>query len=86
MKTFSDLLDTELWLEVVCNGNLVRLPLHDALEFSADSTVTIDGIEVLPKYRHLANDRVLAINEPFYQWLHRITGQGWLLKPYLKNS
>jgi len=24
---------------------------------------------------------LLAINEPFYRWQHRITGQGWLLEP-----
>lgn len=23
----------------------------------------------------------LKINEPFYRWKHRITGQGWLLEP-----
>ena len=23
----------------------------------------------------------LKINEPFYRWRHRITGQGWLLEP-----
>lgn len=23
----------------------------------------------------------LKINEPFYKWKHRITGQGWLLEP-----
>jgi hypothetical protein len=23
----------------------------------------------------------LSIQEPFYQWKHRITGQGWLLHP-----
>jgi hypothetical protein len=23
----------------------------------------------------------LQINEPFYRWKHRITGQGWLLQP-----
>lgn len=23
----------------------------------------------------------LSITEPFYQWLHRVSGQGWLLKP-----
>lgn len=24
---------------------------------------------------------ILDITEPFYQWRHRVTGQGWLLKP-----
>jgi len=24
---------------------------------------------------------ILDISEPFYRWQHRITGQGWLLKP-----
>lgn len=61
--------------------------------------LTIDGMEIIPNYVHLAtyhNERglelftnylgfngswVLDINEPFYQWRHRVTGQGWLLEP-----
>ena len=25
----------------------------------------------------------LKIDEPFYRWKHKITGQGWLLEPYI---
>lgn len=48
----------------------------------------IDGYEILPKYQHLANPPVCYIdfnNEwtmhipNFYQWYHKITGQGWII-------
>lgn len=83
MKNFSDLLATELSLEVMVNGQRARAGLHDNLKFQANDTVEIDGIEILPKYRYLAQDGVLSITGPFYGWLHSASGQGWLLEPYL---
>jgi hypothetical protein len=48
----------------------------------------INGLEVLPKYRHLANkdttyidtyeEYCLQIPSPFYVWYHEISGQGWI--------
>lgn len=48
----------------------------------------INGLEVLPKYQHLATKPTnyidfygewsFEINEPFYVWYQRITGQGWI--------
>ncbi len=51
------------------------------LEFDASATVIIDGIEILPKYRHRAINGKLTITEPFYRWYHQVSGQGWLLTP-----
>jgi hypothetical protein len=52
---------------------------------------SVDGLEILPLYRHVASppthyiDKLgiwnLNIPLPFYQWYHDISGQGWLLKP-----
>ena len=50
------------------------------------SKITINGLEILPLYQHLANpktswitnDWYFLINEPFYPWYHQITGQGWI--------
>jgi hypothetical protein len=81
MKNFLDLLATELQLTVSVNNNISTAGLHDQLSFSASDTVTIDGIEILPKYSYHAHDNVLHITEPFYCWLHRVSGQGWLLTP-----
>jgi hypothetical protein len=81
MKNFSELLATKLELCVVVNGEKSSVGLLNPLTFDADSTVTIDEIEILPKYRYLACNGVLAIPEPFYRWYHRISGQGWLLNP-----
>ena len=49
---------------------------------------TVNGLEVLPKYRHYANkdttyidfydDWVFEIPYPFYEWYHDISGQGWI--------
>jgi hypothetical protein len=48
----------------------------------------VNGLEILPKYRHLANksttyidtydEYVLEIPSPFYTWYHEISGQGWI--------
>jgi len=81
MKTLSDLLDTDPQLVVTVNNETFTVALDDLLVFDAKNTVTVDGIEILPKYMHLADNGVLTIREPFYRWYHRASGQGWLLEP-----
>ena len=81
MKNFLQLLATDLELTVTVDNNTYQTDLHKHLAFDADSTVSVDGIDVLPKYRYLAVDGKLTINEPFYCWYHCVAGQGWLLKP-----
>jgi hypothetical protein len=81
MKNFLDLLDTELHLDVVTNGDRRCVGLHDELSFDANALVSIDGIEILPRYHYLAENSVLTIAEPFYCWYHRVSAQGWLLTP-----
>jgi len=81
MKNFSELLATELKLTVTVNGSTRLAKLGEPLKFDMDDTVTVDKIEILPKYRHLAAEGVLCISEPFYRWYHRVSGQGWLLFP-----
>ena len=81
MKNFLELLVTELTLDVVVNNTATQVDLHDHLIFDANDTVVIDGIKLLPKYQYLAVDGKITISEPFYQWYHRVSGQGWLLMP-----
>ena len=83
MKTFSDLLATDFMLDIVVNGVATTGGLHDDLKFDANDTVIIDGIEILPRYQYLSQNNILSIKGPFYSWLHEVSGQGWLLKPYL---
>ena len=48
--------------------------------------ITINGLEVLPIYQHLAEpatnwittDWEFTVPAPFYPWYHKITGQGWI--------
>jgi hypothetical protein len=82
MKNFSELLATDLKLTVVVNGQAADAILHDSLIFDADDTVTVDGVDILPKYVYLAINGTLTINEPFYRWYHRVSNQGWLLTPH----
>ena len=82
MKNFSDLLATELTLNVVVNGHATTVGLMEPMTFRGDAVVTVDGIEVLPKFWHLSKDGVLEIDEPFYRWYHRASHQGWLLTPH----
>ena len=86
MKNFSDLLATDLKLHVVVNNNHYESGLQSPMEFNVNDLVTVDGIEVLPNYQYLANDNVLQITEPFYQWYHRVSEQGWLLTPQISSS
>jgi len=86
MKNFSELLATELHLDVVINGHTSVAGLHDHLTFGQDDVVTVDGIDVLPRYRHMAVADVLHIHQPFYCWYHTVSGQGWLLEPQISNS
>ncbi len=49
---------------------------------------SVNGLEILPKYQHLASrptnyidfygEWSLVIPAPFYLWYHQITGQGWI--------
>ena len=81
MNNFSELLATELKLNVVVNGKATDANLHDNLIFDAHDTVTVDGVEILPRYHYLISNGNLTITEPFYNWYHRVSGQGWLLTP-----
>ncbi len=81
MKNFLELLATDLYLNVTVNQQSHKAGLYDILEFDINDVVTIDTIEILPKYSYLGNNGTLKITKPFYQWLHGATNQGWLLKP-----
>ena len=142
MKKFSDLLDTdlqldlelvaepvgvpdvEIWLnqQLMYQGHLLRsitiskqLPLLPEFlisvklknkVYSSDSEtavvvtkLSIDGFDLVPNYTHLAqyaNDHdfkqptsyigfngewKFEVDQPFYQWRHVNTGQGWLFQP-----
>ena len=81
MKNFLELLDTNLTLEVIVDQHCYSADLHEPLTFDADHLVFVDGIEILPRYRYLAENGVLTIAEPFYCWYHRVSRQGWLLIP-----
>lgn len=82
MKTFSDLQGTNLRLTVCVDGVTMSCDLHSTLVFKGDSKVYIDGLEILPKYQYLCYKNNLHIDQPFYIWLHHVTGQGWLLDTY----
>lgn len=81
MKNFLDLLGTEQHLTVLINNTVTTCGLHDLLVFDVNNAVTVDNIEILPRYQYLAVDGKLTIPEPFYRWYHRVSGQGWLLEP-----
>lgn len=81
MKNFLDLLGTEQHLVIIVNNTVTTCGLHDLLIFDVNNVVTVDNIEILPRYQYLAVDGRLTIPEPFYRWYHRVSGQGWLLEP-----
>lgn len=86
MKNFLDLLATDFKLDVTINGIYQAVELHNPLAFNVGDLVIVDGIEILPRYQNLAVDNVLQISQPFYQWYHTVSEQGWLLKPQISNN
>lgn len=82
MKNFSDLLATEFFLTITVNGQTTQVGLLTPLIFAQGDTVLVDGNEILPRFQHLCQHGRLTITQPFYQWLHDVTGQGWLLRPH----
>jgi hypothetical protein len=73
---------------------LLNFGLLDNLKFKCEvqkgaveiEKITINDKEVLPLYLHLAEPKTswitdtwcFEINQPFYPWYHKITGQGWI--------
>jgi len=74
-----------------------ELGLEDSLDLSIQIhrhhpdavlvSLSVDGIEILPTYLHLANPPTNYLDRPgtwtfkipsFYPWYHEITGQGWV--------
>jgi hypothetical protein len=81
MKNFLDLVATNAKLTVCIGDKVIHCGLFDTIALDANSTVTINGYEILPKYSYLAQDGILTIPAPFYSWYHKHSGQGWLLHP-----
>jgi hypothetical protein len=65
----------------------------DLIEFDEGTSgleigLTVNGLEVLPKYQHLSSNTKCYIDTKelwtfdipsnFYQWYHEISGQGWI--------
>lgn len=86
------------------DNNKFSINLHSPLEFSIQLKnfnegtsgieiieFSVDGLEVLPLYQHMADppthyiDQLgtwcLTIPAPFHQWYHTVSGQGWILTP-----
>lgn len=87
MKNFCDLLATDYWLDVVISGTqgtvFLRWPLLTNLDISVSEprSILVDGMEVIDFGCVDQGMWRLTLDEPFYRWRHRVTGQGWLFKP-----
>ena len=76
-KIYDERLETAIIIDSITIDDLEIVPdfLHHA-EYQNDHDQDI-------KTNYLGFNGVwsLTIPEPFYHWRHRVTGQGWLLKP-----
>ena len=81
-------LDTEYKLGLFSTINL-RCTVFDVNAGAVEiDMLSVNGTEVLPRYQHLANPGTawidkpgtweFKIDQPFYPWFHRISGQGWI--------
>ena len=94
------IIDEYLPLMDLINIDIILSNKHYTLEYETAVIIkrlSIDNIELIPKYDYLAeyiNDHnnnnptsylgfngkwTLTINQPFYHWLHKHSGQGWLI-------
>jgi len=79
-------LDTTYALDLFAPINL-KCQVIDANDGAVEiKMLAVNGVEVLPKYQHLANPQTAWITQdwefktsgPFYPWFHKISGQGWV--------
>jgi len=90
MKNFLDLLATDLTIDIVVVANdqidQYSVPLLEPIKIAVAGNLTeltIDGFDAIPFAWHQDNVWHFEIDQPFYQWRHQITGQGWLLRPQM---
>ncbi len=88
MKNFSELLATELLIDIetAVDGKTHRrtVPLLEIIKLEIPGNLTklaIDGFDAMPYTQCQDGIYYFEIDQPFYQWRHTVTGQGWLLKP-----
>ena len=98
--TESIILQYQIGLTDNINIDIIMYNKHYTLEYETAVIIrrlSIDNIEIIPKYDYLANyindhDNInptsylgfngkwsLTIDRPFYHWLHKHSGQGWLI-------
>ena len=82
MKTFSELLATNLPLTISVNGNTYEHPLLDPIQLKIKDgyqLTLIDGFEIKDWQGYISDgDWYFDSKFPFYQWKHHATDQGWL--------
>ena len=87
MKNFSDLLATSSKLDVSIvsqdGHEMISWPLLQPLDLAVTKaqSVQVDGMELISFGYWQDNQWILRHDRPFYQWRHKVTGQGWLLDP-----
>lgn len=88
MKNFLDLLAIEepylhIIIESIDKTTEIRWPLLQNLDLSHRDvrSVKVDGMEIIDFGYMKDGTWNMCLDEPFYHWRHRVTGQGWLLEP-----
>jgi len=84
----SDSVDLEINLFDPIKLSIDLLSFNEGTSGIEIQTLTVNGLEVLPKYQHLASKPTNYIDQlgiwtfkippPFYVWYHTTTGQGWI--------
>jgi hypothetical protein len=76
-KQYSDKLETAVEVtSIVIDGNEIVNQYHVPVSYANDQHVNYQGF-----YLGFNGTWSLLINEPFYRWLHRAQGHGWILEP-----
>lgn len=76
-KQYSSTLETGVVINSLLIDNIDMVPVHvDCISYHNDQHENTQAF-----YLGFNGTWQFEINEPFYQWLHRNTAQGWLLYP-----
>ena len=76
-KQYSDKLETAVIISSISVDTHEIVNRYDIpISYSNDQHVDYQGF-----YLGFNGSWNLSINEPFYRWLHRVQGHGWILEP-----
>jgi hypothetical protein len=90
-QVFSDSIETTIHIFSPINFDIYLKEFVEGTSGVEIVKFTVNELEILPLYQHHANPPTnyidtlgqwtMHIPNPFFQWYHKVSGQGWLIVP-----